>query len=479
MASLIPENSAAFTLAEVARHCGGTHFGADAACLGVSTDSRADLRGRLFVALRGERFDGHDFALRALAAGAAGVVVEREVAGLSAAGAYVQVSSTIGALGALGAAHRARWAKRIVAVAGSAGKTTTRSAISALLGDLFPGAVHFAAGNLNNLIGVPMVLLGLGPEHRVGVVEIGTNAPGEVRTLSAMATPDLAVLTLIGIEHSEGLGDLDGIEREEGEIWSGLGAEGLAISNADDERVQRTVAAQTPHRSLSYGYAEGANYRLRSRTPNALGGSALQLERRTPFAQDAIRIDTPLLGEAGAYATLAALAVAEWLSGAALEPGRVTHALSGAGEPGRLTPLELGDGTVVLDDSYNSNPASVHSSLAAAREIARARGARLLLVLGEMRELGALSGEQHDQVGELLTDSGAAVLLAVAGDARRFVPAAQRAGLDAHFAETAEQALGLLLTKLEAKDVVLVKASRGVRAERLVRGLIEAKGRTP
>ncbi|MEI9936850.1 MAG: UDP-N-acetylmuramoyl-tripeptide--D-alanyl-D-alanine ligase [Pseudomonadota bacterium] len=474
MASLIPQNHAAFSLAQVATLCAGTRLGADAECVGVTTDTRVDLRGQLFVALRGERFDGHDFALQALEQGAAGVVVERERPGLRAA---VTVTSTLNALGNLAVAHRQRWAKRIVGIAGSAGKTTTRSAITALLSALHPGAVHFAAGNLNNLIGVPMVLLGLEPEHTLGVVEIGTNAPGEVRALSAMAAPDLAVLTLIGIEHSEGLGDLDGIEREEGEIWSGLGPEGLAIANADDERVQRTLQSVGHTRTMSYGYAEGANYCLRSRAPNALGGSLLEIERRTSFAQDSIKLETSLLGEAGAYATLAALAVGEWLSQAALEPELVSAALARAGEPGRLTPVELGDGTVVLDDSYNSNPASVKSSLATAREIARARSARLVLVIGEMRELGALAAEQHAEVGGWLAESGGAVLVAVMGDAQRFVEPARKAGIDAHFADTSEQALELLLSRLQPKDVVLVKASRGVRAERLVRGLCDAKGR--
>ncbi len=474
MASLIPQNSAEFGLAEVAEITGGTLTGADARCVGVTTDSRADLKGRLFVALRGERFDGHDYAAQALAAGAAAVLIDRD---LKLDGPAVRVPSTLTALGALAAAHRQRWGKRIIGVAGSAGKTTTRSAITAVLAALAPNAVHFAAGNLNNLIGVPLVLLGLTAEHSTGVVEIGTNAPGEVRALSLMAAPDLAVLTLIGIEHSEGLGDLDGIEREEGEIWSGLAREGLALSNADDERVQRTLSGITVHRSLSYGTAEGANYRLRERTATALGGSLLEIERRTPFAQDSIRLETPLLGHAGAYATLAALAVGEWTTQSALEPARISRALMAAGEPGRLTPLELADGTVVLDDSYNSNPASISSSLATAREIAQARRARLVLVLGEMRELGALSAEQHAEVGELAAHSGAAVLLAIGGDAQRFVPPAERAGLSATFAETAEQALPVLLKLLQPKDVVLVKASRGVRAERLVHGLVEAKGR--
>ena len=475
MASLIPDNSAAFSLSEVAASSLGSLVGKDALCRGVSTDSRADLQGRLFVALRGERFDGHDFAQQALASGAAGVVLERDVAGLSAG--FVRVGSTLAALGALSALHRKRWGGQIVAVAGSAGKTTTRSAITAVLSALAPGRVHFAAGNLNNLIGVPMVLFGLRDEHRLGVVEIGTNAPGEVSALAHISAPDLAVLTMIGLEHSEGLGDLDGVEREEGDLWAGLTKMGVALLNADDERVQRTARAVPGERSVSYGYRAGANYRLRARTPNALGGARLDIERRGPFAEDSITLETPLLGEAGAYATLAALAVGEWACQAALDPERVSSALTQAGESGRLTPIELADGTVVLDDSYNSNPASVKSSLATAREIARARGARLVLALGEMLELGALSAAQHAEVGQWLGACGAAVLVAVSGDAERFVAPARLAGVDACFAENSEQALDLLLARLEAKDVVLVKASRGVRAERLVRGLLDAKGR--
>jgi UDP-N-acetylmuramoyl-tripeptide--D-alanyl-D-alanine ligase len=252
----------------------------------------------------------------------------------------------------------------------------------------------------------------------------------------------------------------------------------LALGNADDERVQRTLQGIKPARIATYGYAENANYRLRSRTANALGGSRLQVDRRTPFAQDSIALDTSLLGDAGAYASLAALAAGEWLSQAALDPARVSRALSTAGEPGRLTPVELADGTVILDDSYNSNPASMQSSLAAAREIAQARSARLVLVLGEMRELGALSADQHRSVGESLPETGATLLVAIEGDAQGFVPPAERAGMHALFAENAERALALLLERLEPKDVVLVKASRGVRAERVVRGLVEAKGRS-
>lgn len=475
MASLIPQNSAAFSLAEAAALCGGVLLGEDAACVGITTDSRHDLRGQLFVALRGERFDGHEFAREAADRGAAGVLVEREVPGL-AIGA-VKVASTLTALGTLGSAHRRRWGKRLVAVAGSAGKTTTRSTITALLSAL-PGVnVHFAAGNLNNLIGVPLVLLGLRAGDELGVVEIGTNAPGEVRTLSLLAEPNVAVLTLIGIEHSEGLGDIDGIEREEGEIWSGLSASGVAVWNADDERVRRTVSEAKPAISIGYGKATDASYRLLSRSSTALGGSRLQIERHTAHVSGSITLETPLLGDAGAYATLAALAVAEWVASSALSAEIVNAALGTAGEPGRLTPITLADGTVLLDDSYNSNPASVESSLTAAREVATARHARLLLVIGEMRELGPRSVDFHREVAENIAKSGASRLIAVGGDAAEFVAPAQARGLAAEFAANADDALSLLLAQVEPGDVVLVKASRGVRAERVVRGLLEAKGR--
>jgi len=474
MASLIPTNNAKFTLSDAARTTGGALHGPDAECVGVTTDSRGDLRGRLFVALRGERFDGHEFVQQAARLGARGVIVEHRVAGLQVGS--VVVESTLNALGALAAAHRVRWGKRIVAVAGSAGKTTTRSAITAVLGAVLAEPVHFAAGNLNNLIGVPMVLLGLEPEHALGVVEVGTNAPGEVRRLSLMAAPDLAVLTLIGIEHSEGLGDLSGIEREEGEIWSGLAARGVALCNADDARVLNTVARARPGRTLSYGL-KGENYRLVARASTPLGGSRLEIERRTELVRDRVTLETRLLGDAGAYATLAALAVGEWAAERPLDPAQVSAALSGAGEPGRLTPISLADSTVVLDDSYNSNPASVSSSVTTARELAQARASRLVLVIGEMRELGALSVAEHRAVGELLAESGAAVLVAVSGDAELFLPAAQRAGLDATFAADAERALGELLPRLRPGDVVLIKASRGVHAEKVVQGIVEAIGR--
>jgi len=467
MAGTLPENRARFTLAEVAALTGGV-LGPPAAAerevAGVQTDSRAALNGKLFVALSGERFDGHAFVSDAAKQGAAAVLVERETADLGVP--VVRVPSTLAALGALAAAHRRRFAGRLVGIAGSAGKTTTRSAVGALLELVAPGAVHQTRGNLNNAIGVPLVLFGLEAEHRFAVVEIGTNAPGEVAFLTGMAAPDAGVLTLIGIEHSEGLGDEDGIEREEGALFGGLAAGGVALGNADDPRVMRQLERATGHR-VRYGFAENAGIRCLARTADALH------QRITVAAAGRrLELELSLLGDAGVYAALAAVAVTHALGLELPDAASISLALSRAGEPGRLEAHELADGTVVLDDAYNSNPASAMASLKTAVELARERRARLVLVFGEMRELGALSAREHARVGEAVGQSGAAELVAVSGDARLFLVAAKNAGIHGEFTADADAALVAVRGRLRPGDVVLVKASRGVRCERVVAGLV-------
>ena len=461
--SAIPENHAAFTVAEVLAATGGALQGGleREVFRGVGTDTRAPLAGKLFVALAGERYDAHDYLDKAAQAGALAALVERSVEGAPLP--TIRVGSTLRALGGLARLHRQRYRGKLVAVGGSAGKTTTRSAIGAALG------AYQAAGNLNNLIGVPHVLLGL-ERQPCAVIEIGTNAPGEVAELSCMSAPDIAVLTLIGLEHTEGLGDLDGVEREEGALLRHVA---VAVGNADDERVARQLEQSPASRKFRYGFGEGADVRAVRREPAGLGAQSLTVERGGERAE--LRI--PLLGEAGAYATLAALAVGEAMGvDLTRDPPALERALARAGEPGRLRPIELADGSVVLDDTYNSNPASVYASIAAARELARSRGSRLVLVLGEMRELGAQSGSEHVRVGEAVGGSRAAALIAVAGDAQAFVAPARAGGVDACFADDAGSAVPLVLERLQAGDVVLVKASRGVRAERVVEGLLAARG---
>lgn len=476
MATPIPENRARFSVDEIVEITDGALVSGGVGDVeGVTSDSRADVAGKLFVALSGERFDGHDFAAQAAERGAAALVVEREV-DVSSESAVIRVDSSLDALAALAQHHRVRWGGTLVAVAGSAGKTTTKSAIAALLEHLLPGAVHAVRGNLNNRVGVPMVLLGLLPEHRVAIVEIGTNALGEVDALARTARPDVGVLTLIALEHSEGLGDLASIEAEEGALFAALGADAVAVGNADDERVARRLAASRARTRIGYGKSADATYRLVDRRPIGFDGADLDIARggRT------LQVRSALFGEAGAYATLAALAVSDVVTKTPVAADVVSKVLgeSAVAETGRLRPIALPDGSIVLDDTYNANPASVLSSAQAAAEAARARGAQLVLVIGEMRELGAQSQSAHADVGARLGATGAKLLVALGGDARHMVEPARRAGLTTAFADDAPEALALVRRRLEPGDVVLVKASRGVRAERVVEGLTGGGGHT-
>jgi UDP-N-acetylmuramoyl-tripeptide--D-alanyl-D-alanine ligase len=468
MASALPENRASFSLGEIALATSGSLGGAspDLRIEGVATDTRGDVKGRLFVALVGEHFDGHAYVSKAARGGAAAVLVERAVddPGIP----VIRVGSTLTALRDLAHAHRRRWGGTVVAIAGSAGKTTTKSAVASVLGALHPGQVHHARGNLNNFVGVPLVLFGLASEHLFSVVEIGTNAPGEVAALAACAAPNVGVLTLVALEHTQGLVDLDGVEREEGALFQSLDPDGIAIGNGDDERVARELANSRARRRYRYGFSPNVDVRAVARETLGLDRQRVGIRGRLGD----LDIELPLVGEAGAYAALAAVAVGEAVTGAPLDERLVSEALATAGEPGRLKPHELSDGTVVLDDTYNANPASVLASVRAAREIADSRAARLVLVVGEMRELGAVSAAEHVRLGEALAASGAEALVAVGGDAIHYVDAASAAGLEAIFADDAQSGLELARSRVRAGDVVLVKASRGVRAERIVAGLI-------
>jgi UDP-N-acetylmuramoyl-tripeptide--D-alanyl-D-alanine ligase len=468
MASALPENKASFTLGAIALATSGSLGGAssDLGVEGVATDTRGDVRGKLFVALIGENFDGHAYASKAARSGAAAVLVEREVGDIGIP--VIRVGSTLTALRDLAQAHRRRWGGTVVAVAGSAGKTTTKSAIASLLSALYPGSVHTVLGNLNNFVGVPLVLFGLAAEHLFSVVEIGTNAPGEVAALAACAAPNVGVLTLVALEHTLGLGDLDGVEREEAALFSALDPDGIAIGNGDDERVVRALGQSRARRRFRYGFSESAEVRAVARWPHGVESQTVRMLGRL----GELEVLVPLVGEAGAYAALAAVAVSEAVTGAPLDGAVVSEALRVAGEPGRLRPHEIEDGTVVLDDTYNANPASVLASVRAAREIANERNAGLVLCIGEMRELGAVSKGEHTRLGELLGASGARALVAVGGDAVNYVDGARAGGVEAIFADDADTGIGLVRARVKPGDVVLVKASRGVRAERIVQSLL-------
>jgi UDP-N-acetylmuramoyl-tripeptide--D-alanyl-D-alanine ligase len=475
LASVIPENRARFTRDELLLATSGSCGPFEGAVTGVSTDSRAELEGALFVALKGEHFDGHHFVASAVGRGARVVVVEDTVDAGSAV--VLRVPSTLRALGELAAFHRARWLGRVAAVAGSVGKTTTRTAAAVLLEAADPN-VLCPKGNLNNLVGVPMVLLGLSEQHHFGVVELGTSVPGEIERLTRIARPDVGILTRIALEHSEALGDLDSIEREESALLSGLHPGAIAIANADDARCLAQLEAAPAGRRWSYGQSEASDYRIRRVDPISARSTRLCIERP---AGGAIEVNSPLLGLPGAYALAAGLAATEGLLARPLRLEEVERALESPalGEPGRLTPLELPDGSLVLDDTYNSSPASVLSSVSVARELAERRGGRLMLVLGEMRELGSLSRAAHRDVGDGIAAAAAELVVAFGGDAILMLEASERLGRATQFAADALAALDIVAASRQPGDVILVKASRSLRAERIVQGLSPGALRHP
>ena len=492
MATAIPTNSASFTVEEIAQATGGRVVHAGGPSIGVSTDSRAVTKDAAFVALTGEKFDGHAFLATAVARGARTLVVSRDAAGQWAPAkhpAVVRVEDTRRALGALARAHRVRWAENrkapgassalprlVVAITGSAGKTTTKSVLGRVLDGMAPGTVHATAGNLNNDIGVPMTLFGLTEAHRYAVVEVGTNARGEIANLAAIARPDAAVLTLVAAAHTEGLGSIEDVAAEKGALLAALSPSGLAVVNADDPRAMAQVERSPATQRLCYGFSERADYRVAIAEPLGASGNRLRIARRA----GALEVDSPLIGEAGALAVAASLAVAEWAVGRDATKAELDAALlslAAAEGDGRLSPVLLADGTLVIDDSYNANPASMQASLRAAFEVAARQKKRLIVVLGEMRELGATSTREHDKLGEFVARIDVAEVIAVGGEAERVTREAARAGKNAWFALDAEQAASTVLSRVLPGDVVLVKGSRGVATEKIVRALIEARGR--
>jgi UDP-N-acetylmuramoyl-tripeptide--D-alanyl-D-alanine ligase len=485
MATAIPPNVAAFTVEEIARATGGRVVRDGGASVGVSTDSRAIVEGAAFVALTGEKFDGHAFLANAVALGARTLVVSRDDVGPWSAGAepaVVRVGDTRAALGALARAHRLRWGRGepprvVVGITGSAGKTTTKSVLARMLEATAKGAVHATMGNLNNDIGVPMTLLGLAERHHYGVVEVGTNARGEIERLARIAAPEVGVLTLVAAAHTEGLGSVDQVAVEKGALLAALPKSGLAVANADDARALAQRARSPAEAALTYGFSKKADYRVAVALSRGAHGNRLRIARRG----GELEVDSPLLGEAGALAVAASLAVTEWITRRALTVAELEVALSALAEQrdGRLSLVLLSDGTVVIDDSYNANPASMAASLRAACDVAARDNRRLVVVLGEMRELGAMSIGEHDKLGQAVASTDAAEVIGVGGEAERITREAARAGKSASFADNAAQAIDTVLSRVLPGDVVLVKGSRGVATEKIVSALVEARGRAP
>jgi UDP-N-acetylmuramoyl-tripeptide--D-alanyl-D-alanine ligase len=475
MATPIPTNSARFTLAEIASATSGELVGpGELVVQGVTTDTRTVASGNLYVALRGERHDGHAFVPQACARGAAALLVSDRSA-LPAGSAGVVVPDTLRAFGDLAALHRKRWGGRVVAITGSAGKTTTKELTYAALQAAGARVVR-SAGNLNNLVGTPASLLCLDAHSDLAVMEIGTSAPGEIARLSEICAPEIGVVTAVAPAHTAGLGSLEQVAAEKVSLLAALSADGTAIYRAGNPAIAAQLARVRAARRIAFGDTPDADVRLVDHALRADPLMRCELAVREPALT--LHCELALFGEGPALDAAAALAVVL----AALGPSALAAAAAGlkavAPIPGRLYPQPGPAGSLILDDSYNANPASMRASISAALELAKARGGRAVLVLGDMLELGAVSRSEHAAVGAFAAQPGVAALIAcgtemtaAAQAAREHTQDAKRAPSIAHLADPTA-ATDLLRPLLRAGDVLLVKGSRSMGMERIVQQLV-------
>ncbi len=450
--------------ADVAEATGGSLVGGDPASSigGFSIDSRRIRAGDTFLAIQGARFDGHAFVSAALEAGAAGVVVSRAASTpLPARGFVIVVDDTVRALQALARSIRRRSGAAVVAVTGSAGKTTTKEATAAFLGTRY--RVLRNEGNLNNHIGLPLSLLDLRHGPEIGIVELGMNHAGELRTLVGIAEPEVRVWTNVAEVHTEFFASLDAVADAKAEILENAGPATLLVANADDPLVMAR-AGRFAGRVMRFGLGEGADVTARDVRERALDGFEALLA--TPAGEAPVRI--PLLGRANVMNVLAAASVAVHFEVPVADIAARAVELRPATHRGEV--LRLAGGVTVVDDSYNSNPRALCGVLEVVA--AERRMARRIAVLGEMLELGSRSRALHDLWGRAAAAANLRYLVTVGGeDARALGESAAAAGMNAsdvvHTA-TSEEAADLVRRLVRPGDLVLVKGSHGIRTDVVV-----------
>jgi UDP-N-acetylmuramoyl-tripeptide--D-alanyl-D-alanine ligase len=457
---------------------------------GVSTDTRRIVPGSIFVALKGERFDGHDFVGDAARKGASAAIVRRGTElppGLPAGFALFEVDGTLTALGALARLHRERFSIPLGAVAGSNGKTTAKEMVAAVLRTR--GERLATEGNLNNEVGVPLTLLRLEPSHHAAVVELGTSNPGELARLTAIARPTAGLVTVIAGEHLEFLKDLDGVAEAEGELYRGLQEGAVAVVNADDPRcVAQAERGGSGVKKIFFGRSPGADVRLLRVKPLGVEGQEIILEGEEgeggasrlrsgeKLQRSIVRLSVRLsfVGEHNAMNAVAAAALARALSFSFEE---ISSGLSAARPfAHRSRVLRTASGLVLLDDCYNANPSSMAAALSTLGTLAGS--GRRVAVLGDMLELGEAEAPEHGVLGRRAAAGADLVAFFGPRSAAAFESARttglpeERAG---HFLDV-DPLLSWLLPRLRRGDTVLVKGSRGMKLERVVDALAGTPG---
>jgi UDP-N-acetylmuramoyl-tripeptide--D-alanyl-D-alanine ligase len=425
-----------------------------------SIDSRTIHPGELFFAVKGERMDGHDFVQQALEKGAVAAVVRQdEVARYGVKTRLLAVADTLVALQTLGAAVRRLWARPLIGVTGSTGKTTTKEAIAHVLSSRF--RVLKSEGNFNNHFGLPLMLLKIEPEHEAAVIEMGMSHRGEIAALAKIAQPEIGVVTNVAPVHLEFFKSVAEIARAKYELIEALPAGGTAILNADDEYVSQ-FGRDFHGKVVRYGLHQAADIRAENIASRGAAGSTFDVVAGGCRE----RANLPLVGVHNIYNALAAVATAMERGLSPAEATRALATLAPADKRGAV--VQLGNITVI-NDCYNSNPTALDAMV---DTLAAMPAKRRIVVAGEMLELGPSGEELHRRSGQHMAQKGIDILVGVRGLAKPMVQAASSAGMRAEFVATPEEAGEWLARETREGDVVLLKASRGVKLERALEAVV-------
>ena len=429
-------------------------FDPQAAADGYSIDSRTMQTGEMFFAVRGERLDGHDYVEAALAKGAVGAVVRRDqLARYTAQSHLLAVDDPLLALQQLAAAVRKLWGKPLIGVTGSAGKTTTKEIIAHVLS--VKHRVLKSQGNLNNHFGLPLQLLKLEPEHDIAVIEMGMSHAGEISALAKLAQPDCGVVTLVAPVHLEFFESLAEIASAKYELIESLPAGGIAVLNADDAHVSQ-FGRDFHGKVVTFGVHKPADLTASNIEALQPVGSAFDIVCDGETA----RAKLPLLGEHNIYNSLAAVAVGLQFGVTLQEAAESLPSQAPGDKRGQVWEYA---GAMIINDCYNSNPKALDSMV---QSLAAMPAQRRIVVAGEMLELGPSGEALHRDCGQHMGSYGIDFVLGVRGLARLIVEGATAANLSAEFVATPEEAGEWLERNVRTGDVVLLKASRGVRLER-------------
>jgi UDP-N-acetylmuramoyl-tripeptide--D-alanyl-D-alanine ligase len=463
------------TIKEIVGALGGSQVSGspDRVVQGLSTDSRTMVPGHVFLALRGERFDGHDFLAEALGAGAEGVIVEagrpmgEGVADRTVA--VITVPSTLKALGDLASWWREQWGGRLIAITGSNGKSTTKEMAAAIVS--LKAKTMKSPSNFNNLIGLPLSILGLEPHHELAVLEMGMNVVGEIARLTQIARPDIGVITNVASAHLEGLRDLAGVAAAKGELLREMPTRSTAILNGDNG-LTRGLASAFAGETITFGL--GAENRVRAEDIRRVGNAAQSFAIRIDGERIPATIHLP--GVHNVLNALAGAAIARCVS----LPGELIARGLEDFRPlkGRFQIGELAGGIRIIDDTYNSNPSSLGAALKTIEDL-REKGQGLVIGLGEMLELGVDAAQYHFDAGKRIAAMGARFLVVLGEHGRQVIEGARKEGMvpaQTFHASDHGEMIDAIKAHAMRGDIVFLKGSRRVGLDKVVDGLKESFG---